>query len=42
MVLLHASVLGRVLFFIFFQKPKKKKKKKRKKIFYEILQRFFK
>ena len=36
MVLLRASVLGRVYFFFF------KSQKKRKEIFYEILQRFFK
>ena len=37
MVLLHASVLGRVKFYFIFKSQKKKEK-----IFYEILQRFFK
>ena len=39
MVLLHASVLGRVQFYFILNS---KKKKKKERIFYEILQRFFK
>ena len=37
MVVLQASVLGRVQFYFIFKSQKKRKKK-----FYEILQRFFK